>query len=98
MLRFIFRKLLSNKGLNLSLITGIIFLVAVFSMLPAFSNGAVNQVLTRSFSDSVLIDDKYPTVVGRSGSSTTDVETVMDFLTGHEEKWIEKAGLPVLTS
>ncbi len=96
MLRFIFRKLLSNKGLNLSLITGIIFLVAVFSMLPAFSNGAVNQVLTRSFSDSVLIDDKYPTVVGRSGSSTTDVETVMDFLTGHEEKWIEKAGLPVL--
>ena len=96
MLRFVFRKLLSNKGLNLSLITGIIFLVAVFTMLPAFSNGAVNQVLSREFSDSVELDNTYPTVVGRSGSSTTDVQTAMDFLAGHEEKWIEKTGLPVL--
>ncbi|SEF98502.1 putative ABC transport system permease protein [Eubacterium ruminantium] len=99
MLRFIFRKLLSNKGLNISLFTGIIFLIAVFSMLPAFSDGAVNQILTREFNDYVEEKNEFPAVVGREAKlSNSNSADIKNRIASNEEKWKKALDLPVLAA
>lgn len=81
MLKFIFRKLLSNKGLNMALITGTIFWIAVFTMLPVFSNGSVNQVLTTGFSEYAKDNNEYPAVIDRSGTiSTQKANNIADIM------------------
>ena len=97
MLKFIFRKLLSNKGLNMALITGTIFWIAVFTMLPVFSNGSVNQVLTTGFSEYAKDNNEYPAVIDRSGTISTqkanNIADIMNSVNAKEDEWLDALGL-----
>ena len=97
MFKFIFRKLLANKGLNLCLITGTIFWIAIFTMLPVFSNGSVNQVLSTSFNDYADETNEFPAVIGRSGTvkmpDAGSAANILNTSATREEGWLEKLGL-----
>lgn len=97
MLRFIFRKLLSNKTMNLCLMTGVVFWIALFTMIPVFSNGAVNRILTASFTDYAEENGKFPAVIGRrskvsSGGEVSSAELISG-MSLREEEWLDETEL-----
>ncbi len=97
MLHFIFRKLLSNKGLNLCLITGTIFWIAVFTLLPVFNNGSINQILSSDFAKYAEETGEYPAVIGWTNtlvySGDVKADKIIDNIDERENGWLESLEL-----
>lgn len=91
MFKFLSHKLLNKKWLNACLLLGIILLVAVASCNPMFKNGALDMLMSSKFDESMEENNKFPCVIGRSGSCATDEyadsEAVFARMANYEKMW-----------
>lgn len=91
MFKFLSHKLLNKKWLNACLLLGIILLVAVASCNPMFKNGALDMLLSAKFEAAMEEENKYPCMIGREGSCSTDEyadsEAVLNRINKYENMW-----------
>jgi putative ABC transport system permease protein len=57
---FVFRKILNNKWMMLSLLGGFIIVIAMISSVPIYTDGILQYMLTRDMSDYQIKTSKYP--------------------------------------
>lgn len=62
MLRFVLRKMLNKKWMVLSLLIGNVLMIAISCCNPMYTQAVLQRMLTRSLSDSISEDNRYPTV------------------------------------
>lgn len=71
MLKFIREKIKNKLWLTVCLMLGLVFLVAAFCCQPMFKEGSLNKLLNRTFKEYIEDNNRYPAMIGRSGSYQT---------------------------
>lgn len=93
MLRFIQHKIMNKKWLNGCLIIGTLLLTAVFSCVPCFKSGSLDQMLYMEFQNAGEEKNEFPAVLSRSGGAVIEesgsVKAINDKIDAYESKWLE---------
>lgn len=102
MLQFISKKLKNQKLLNGCLFFGIVILIAMFSLIPMFERGALDDVIIYNFETKGVEEARFPATIQTSGKiytkeakSIAEVNAVIDETTS---KWNRYFEIPVLST
>lgn len=91
MLRFIREKIKNKLWLTVCLMLGIVFLVAAFCCQPMFKEGSLNKLLNQTFEKYIEENNRYPSMIGRSGSyqmeGTPSVSLIHDKIEEYQTIW-----------
>lgn len=102
MFGFVINKLKNRKWLNLCLLMGVALFIALFVCHAMFEKGAGNQILDRLFTDHATQQNEFPAQMSREGTYAVadyhDSQSVLDKLSGYEQKWIEYVDINKVSS
>lgn len=102
MFGFVINKLKNRKWLNLCLLMGVALFIALFVCHSMFEKGAGNQILDRLFTDHATQQNEFPAQMSREGTYAVadypDSQSVLDKLSGYEQKWIEYVDINKVSS
>lgn len=91
MLKFIREKIKNKLWLTVCLMLGLVFLIAAFCCQPMFKEGSLNKLLNRTFNQYIEDNNRYPAMIGRSGSyqtkSTPSVSLICDKINEYQAIW-----------
>ncbi|WP_173471795.1 ABC transporter permease [Eubacterium ruminantium] len=102
MLQIIRKKLRSKKLLNGCLFFGIVILIAVFSVIPMFESGALDNVFEYKFEDYSEENSNFPSTISRwdtyKGDENQNItyEAFQNHVHKYINKWNEYLELPII--
>ena len=99
MLGFILLKIKNKYKLYSCLFLGLIFMLAVFSLISFYGNGAMEKLINDGFYDSYEKNESYPFVLSRNDIVKVDkLSKIKETVKSYEKSWDEYLGCPGLAS